>query len=108
TVRGFAVACVGDGFTAAAVNAIVEFGHHHDGFGLTATADREGAGNWPALDSYGELHARSSMTVLFRRAQGLSVQGVLVQGLPAQGLPAQGLPAQGLRDVAARSADNTR
>jgi hypothetical protein len=38
------------------------------------------------------------MTVLFRLAQGLSVQGLLVQGLPAQGL----------RDVAARSADNTR
>jgi hypothetical protein len=38
------------------------------------------------------------MTVLFRLAQGLSVKGLLVQGLPAQGL----------RDVAARSADNTR
>src|SRR5262249_27186747 len=88
TVRGFAVACVGEGFTAAAVNAIVEFGHHHDGFGLAAAADRKGAGNRPALDSYGELHARSSMTVLFWLAQGLSVQGLSAQGLSVQGLHA--------------------
>ena len=57
-VRGFAVACVGDGLAAAAVGSIAQFGHHHDGLGLAAAADREGAGQWPALDPYGELHAR--------------------------------------------------
>ena len=80
-VRGFAVACVGDGFAAAAVNSIVEFGHHHDSFGLAAAADCECAGNRPALDLYGE----SSMRVeQYDRAFRL----------------AQGLPAQGLRDAA--------
>ena len=31
---------------------IIEFGHHHDGFGLAAAADRECAGDRPALNSY--------------------------------------------------------
>jgi hypothetical protein len=53
------------------VSPIAEFDHHHDGFGLTAAADRERAGYRPALDPYGEFHARGTMTVLFPPAQGV-------------------------------------
>ena len=56
--------------TAAAVSSIVEFGHYHDSFGLAAAADCEGAGQRPALDPYGELHAMGTMTVDDRQAQG--------------------------------------
>src|SRR6516225_6252041 len=36
--------------------AVFEFGNHHDGFGFAAAADREGALQRPALDSYREIH----------------------------------------------------
>ena len=69
-VRSFAVAFVGDGLAAAAVGAIAQFGHHHDGFGLAAAADGENAGQRPPLDPDGEFHARSNMTGDISRAQG--------------------------------------
>ena len=61
-VRGFAVPYVGNGFAAAAVDSIAKFGHHHNRFGFTAAADREGGGQRPVFDLYGEFHAGANMT----------------------------------------------
>src|SRR5579885_1114387 len=56
-VGSFSIACVGNALAAAATVPFIELGHHHDRFGLAAAADREGPGQGPALDPYGELHA---------------------------------------------------
>jgi hypothetical protein len=43
------------------VGAVGEFGHDHDSLGLAAAADGEGAGERPAFDPYGEVHAEGCL-----------------------------------------------
>jgi hypothetical protein len=51
---GFAVACIGDAFAAAANGALGQFRHHDFGLGLRSAADGEGAGDRPALAAHGQ------------------------------------------------------
>ena len=54
--RRFSVAGIGDGFAAAPMDAVAQFDHHYDGFGLAAATDGESRGERPALDCDGEFH----------------------------------------------------
>ena len=47
---GLAIARIGHAFAAAAMAAVGQLGDHDDRLGLGAAADREGAGDRPALD----------------------------------------------------------
>ena len=59
-VQGLAVAGVGDAFAAPAVAAVGQLRHHHGSLGLGAAADREGAGDRPALDLRDQRDGRQS------------------------------------------------
>src|SRR5207245_3183132 len=68
-VERFAVAPIRHAFAAAAMLAVGQFGDHHDGFSLGTAADRESAGDRPALDAHGQGRGTHNISLGYRTSE---------------------------------------